>query len=95
MKYLYWFVGGTIFGLLFAYAHVYTGFKLDVPLYGILILADKFITCTGRGCLPYLWGSMAISALIWGLVALLIGLIATKLRGNTSYTAADDSEPLT
>lgn len=93
MKYLYWFIGGTVFGLLFAYAHVYMGYKLDIPLYGILILAGKFIACTGRGCLPYLWGAMALSALIWGAVALIIGLIATRMRANTSYTSADRTDP--
>lgn len=92
MKYLYWLIGGTIFGLLFAYAHVYMGYKLDFPLYGILVLAGKFIVCTGRGCLPYLWASMAVSALIWGGVGLAIKLIATKIRGNTSYTAADNTD---
>lgn len=89
---LKWFIGGTIFGLLFAYAHVYMGYKLDIPLYGILILAGKFISCTGQDCLPYLWGSMAISAILWGVIGMAVGLVATKIRGKMSSTAADDKE---
>lgn len=84
---------GTTVGLLFAYAHVYENLKLDLPLYGIFILIETLVACTGRGCLPYLWGGMAISALIWGAVALIIGFGVQKWRGNTSDTVADDTDP--
>lgn len=83
------FLAGFVFGLAFGVLHVYFGFRLDAPLYFIMAQADFFIRCVGKNCLPFVWGSIGLSAIVWGLIALGIAKIAQKTPEENQAEKSD------
>ena len=65
-------VGGFVFGLAFAMAHLVLGIRYDLPLYLIMRGTDAVAKCSGRGCIPYLLLSVLVSAVFWAAVGALI-----------------------
>jgi len=79
-------IGGFVFGLLFAAAHLYFNIRYDLPLYLVLRGADAVAECGGRGCLPYLMLSVFLSAVFWAFV----GALIAKFGG--AITSEDDQD---
>ncbi|MBI2096598.1 MAG: hypothetical protein HYT40_00350 [Candidatus Sungbacteria bacterium] len=86
------FIGGFVFGLLFAVAHLYFNIRYDLPLYLIIRGIEGVVSCTGRGCLPYLLLAALLSAIVWGILV----VIAAKLLKGLSREAEESgpNEPI-
>lgn len=79
-------IGGFVFGVLFAYAHLFLNFRYDLPLYFILSQMDAFITCQGRSCAPFLLLGGLTSTLFWALIGGVIEKLARRIQTSSSFS---------
>ncbi|MBI4134878.1 MAG: hypothetical protein HY471_02110 [Candidatus Sungbacteria bacterium] len=86
-------VGGFIFGLFFAGAHIFFNIRYDLPLYIFINLIDPLIECTGRGCIPFLTVATFLSALVWAAIGEVIRRIVSREIQEASHWP-DESESL-
>lgn len=80
-------VGGFIFGLLFALAHIFLNIRYDIPLYLVMLFMDSVIQCQGRSCKLFLGLAIIISALIWAGIGLLVARFTREENQSPSGMA--------
>lgn len=75
---------GFFFGLAFAWTHLFTNLRYDIPFFVVIRALESFIVCSGRGCMPYLILAGIVSSLVWAGVGVLIGLGVSRKEANSS-----------
>lgn len=77
-------IGGFVFGIFFAAAHTFFGFRYNILYFLVIQTLGKTVSCQGTGCRPYLLLAAAVSSLGWAVVGALIAYTVRRVQAASS-----------